>query len=211
MTRPLPEQGGEALRHAPATERNREPILAVLRRVLPATGTVLEIASGTGEHVVHFAAALPALRWQPSDLDDESLASIAAWTEATGAPNVLPPLRLDVTTERWPVEQVDAVFCANLIHIAPWSACLGLMRGAGEHLRAGGVLALYGPFKIGGAHTAPSNAAFDRDLKLRDHSWGVRDLETVEAVARRHGLVREERVAMPANNQTLVFRKSATL
>ena len=198
----------ELLRHAPATERNRDPILAVLVRVLPPRATVLEIASGTGQHAVFFAAALPALHWQPSDRDDELLASIAAWTRVERRENVAPPLRLDVTGSTWPVsEPFDAMFCANLIHIAPWAACEGLMHGAGKHLVPGGVLVLYGPFKIDGAHTAPSNAAFDADLRLRDPAWGVRDLEAVAATAARHGLDLEERIAMPANNQTLVFRK----
>lgn len=192
---------------APATERNREPILAVLRRVLPSKGTVLEIASGTGEHVTFFAAALPALRWQPSDVDAEALASIAAWTRSEQLTNVATPLRLDVSEHPWPVTAVDAIFSANMIHIAAWTACLGLLRGAGTHLAEEGVLVVYGPFKIDDAHTAPSNAAFDRDLRRRDPSWGVRDLAVVIEAARAQGLIFEERVEMPANNQTLVFRR----
>jgi hypothetical protein len=195
-------------RHAAATERNREPILAVLRRILPANARVLEVASGTGQHAVFFAAALPGTQWQPSDRDDECLASIAAWTGSEGITNVAPPVRLDVAANNWPVGTFDAIFFANLIHIAPWQACVGLMCGAGAHLRAGGVLAIYGPFKLGGVHTAPSNAAFDADLRMRDPAWGVRDLESVTAEARANGLTFEERVAMPANNQTLVFRKT---
>jgi len=174
---------------------------------LPPSGTLLEIASGTGEHATFFASALPALRWQPSDVDAEALASIVAWTRAEQLTNVSAPLRLDVTEHPWPVATVDAIFSANLIHIAAWTACLGLLRGAGTHLAEGGVLVVYGPFKIDDAHTAPSNAAFDLDLRRRDPSWGVRDLETVIEAARVQGLAFEERVEMPANNQTLVFRR----
>jgi hypothetical protein len=168
---------------------------------------VLEIASGTGEHVTFFASALPALRWQPSDVDEEALASIAAWTRSEQLTNVRAPLRLDVTEHPWPVAALDAIFSANMIHIAPWSACLGLLRGAGSHLTEGGVLVVYGPFKIDDAHTAPRNAAFDLDLRRRDPSWGVRDLEAVIEAASAQGLAFEERVEMPANNQTLVFRR----
>jgi len=197
----------DSRRRAPAAERNREPILAVLRRAFPQRGTVLEIASGTGQHVAYFAAALPALRWQPSESDDELLASIAAWAHAERTTNVAAPIKLDVTAHPWPVPVVDAMFNANMIHIAPWTACLGLMRGAGAHLAEGGTLAVYGPFKIGGVHTAPSNAEFDVDLRRRDPAWGVRDLDDVIEAARAQGLAFEERVAMPANNQTLIFRR----
>jgi SAM-dependent methyltransferase len=194
-------------RHAPATARNRDAILAVLQRVLPAQGKVLEIASGTGEHVVHFAAALPGLTFQPSDLDEGALGSIAAWIGEAGLNNVQPPLRLDARQDTWP-DSVDAIFTANMIHIAPWEAALGLFRGAGRTLRSGGVLVIYGPFRIGGAHTAPSNQAFDEELRARDPRWGVRDLEALQAVAAEHGLALEERVPMPANNQTLIFRRA---
>jgi SAM-dependent methyltransferase len=201
LSAPLPG----ARRHAPAAERNREPILAVLRRVLPRHGSVLEVASGTGQHVAHFAAALPDLVWQPSERDPESLPSIVAWSR--GLPNVLPPIVLDVTAEPWPIGTCDALFNANTIHIAPWDAGLALLRGAGRHLRPGGVLVLYGPYRIGGAHTAPSNDAFDADLRRRDPAWGVRDLEAVLDAAAAQGLRLVERVAMPANNQTLVLRR----
>jgi len=194
-------------RHAPAAERNRGPILDVLRRVLPARGTVLEIASGTGQHVSFFATALPALDWQPSERDDADFASIAAWAQHAGTSNVRPPLRLDVTDATWPVGSVDAIVNANMIHIAPWACCVGLMRGAGRHLVPGGVLVTYGPYKIGGAHTAPSNESFDAELRTRDPAWGVRDLEAVAEVAATHGLVLHEQVAMPANNFTVVFRR----
>lgn len=187
-----------------ACERNRGPILEVLSRVLPAPGDVLELASGTGQHAAHFAASLPALRWQPSDRTDDGFASIRAWTH--GLANVAAPLVLDVEREPWPVAHVDAMFCANLTHIAPWSATLGLLRGAGRHLAPGGVLVVYGPFRIAGELFAPSNAAFDADLRARDPAWGVRSLEDVVAAARKQGLALVERVAMPANNQCLVFR-----
>jgi SAM-dependent methyltransferase len=192
-------------RFAAATERNREPILAVLQRVFPERGTALEIASGTGEHAVFFARALPQLQWQPSDHEDEQLASIAAWRDEAGTPNLLPALRVDVHADDWPVAQVDAVFCANMIHIAPWSACEGLMRGVGRVLAPGGIMVLYGPFHIGGKPTADSNAAFDQRLRATDPSWGVRHLEDVTALAEQHGLTLRERIAMPANNFSLVF------
>ncbi|HEY0709001.1 MAG TPA: DUF938 domain-containing protein [Polyangia bacterium] len=194
-------------RHAPATTRNREPILEVLRRVLPAEGTVLEIASGTGEHAVFFAAAFPRLIWQPTDADAGALASIAAWTSESSASNVATPLPLDVSASTWPIERADAIFCANMIHIAPWAACLGLLSGAGRCLPPGAPLVTYGPYRIGGAHTSESNAAFDADLRARNPLWGVRDLEAVVEVASANGLDLAERVAMPANNQTLVFRR----
>lgn len=192
---------------SPAVERNRGPILEVLRRVLPARGAVLEIAAGSGQHAVWFARALPEVDWLPSDVSAEALDSIAAWRDAEGPANLRAPVRLDVASEDWTEAGArDAIFCANMIHIAPWQACLGLLRGAGRHLLPGGALVLYGPFRIGGEHTAPSNAAFDVDLRRRDPSWGVRDLDEVAREAERHGLVLEERVAMPANNQTVVFR-----
>ena len=194
-------------RHAPATQRNREPILEVLRRVLPAAGTVLEIASGTGEHVVHFAAGLPGLTFQPSDVDPGALDSIAAWIAATGVSNVLPPVRLDVTDEQWPVGSVSAVFSANMIHIAPPQASAGLVQGAARHLGPGCPLVIYGPFRVGGVHTAPSNAAFDAELRARDPQWGVRDLEWLTALSDAAGLGLEQRVQMPANNQIVVFRR----
>jgi SAM-dependent methyltransferase len=194
--------------HAPSTARNRDPILAVLRRILPASGLVLEIASGTGEHVAHFARALPDLDWQPSDRDDGLFASIVAHGVDLADGNLLPPLCLDAAATDWPVAHVDAIVCINMIHIAPWRACEGLMRGSGRILPSGGVLYLYGPYKIGGRHTAESNAAFDESLRARAPEWGVRDLGDVTAVAARHGLVLAETVAMPANNLSVVLRKS---
>jgi hypothetical protein len=198
---------------APATERNREPILAVLERMLApidGNGDVLEIASGTGQHVTYFAARLPGLRFQPSDPDPANRASIAAWIAETGLANVRAPLALDVTSESWPVAQpVAAILCINMIHISPWAATLGLMRGAARLLAPGAPLYLYGPFMREGRHTAPSNAAFDADLRARDPRWGVRELETVSGVAREHGLALDEVVEMPANNLSVVFRRGA--
>jgi hypothetical protein len=191
----------------PAPERNKEPILDVLRRVLPARGVLLEIASGSGQHAAFFAQQFPELTWQPSDVDEENLASISAWVTESGRTNLRAPLRLDVTRADWGIDQVDAVFNANMIHIAPWECCQGLLRGVGRCLRAGGVFALYGPFRLDGAHTSDSNAQFDAGLRARDPRWGVRDAETVIALAAEHGLRFDERVAMPANNQTLIFRK----
>jgi SAM-dependent methyltransferase len=194
--------------YAPATARNREPILAVLRRVLPSSGLVLEISAGTGEHAAFFAAALSHLTWQPTDLEERSLLSIAAHRETAGLDNLRPPLRLDAASPDWPVAHADAIVCINMIHIAPWTACVGLMAGAARTLPSGGVLCLYGPYKEGGAHTAESNLRFDIDLQTRDRSWGVRNLEDVAALAAEHGLRHAETVTMPANNRTLVFVKS---
>jgi len=194
---------------APATGRNRGPILEVLAHWLAAAGPcdVLEIASGTGQHAVFFAAALPQLRWQPSDRDPEALASIEAWRAEAGRSNVLPPIRVDVSEEDWGVDRVDAIFNANMIHIAPWSVAEGLFRGAGRRLGPDGLLFLYGPFRVDGRHTAPSNAAFDADLRRRDPEWGVRDLERVFELARAAGLRPLETRDMPANNKLVVFRR----
>ena len=192
-------------RAAPATQRNRDPIFGVLRRILPPTGLVLEIASGTGEHVAYFAAAFPRLRWQPSDADPRARASIAAW--AAGAKNVLAPLLLDASAETWPVEQADALICINMVHISPWAATAGLMRGAAAILRQGAPLYLYGPYRREGGHTAPSNAAFDADLRARNPAWAVRDLEAVAEEAARNGLVLNDVVEMPANNLSVIFRR----
>ncbi|WP_322045977.1 DUF938 domain-containing protein [Paraburkholderia sp. J67] len=195
--------------NAPAAARNAAPILDVLRTALPARGTVLEIASGTGQHAVHFAAALPGLDWQPSDADPRARASIAAWREHAGLANLREPLDLDVRREPWPLDAVDAIVCINMIHISPWEASIALMKGAGARVAPGGALVLYGPYRRDGAHTAPSNEAFDADLRARDPAWGVRDLEAVEALARAEGFVCEAVVPMPANNFTVVFRKAS--
>jgi hypothetical protein len=195
--------------HWPAAERNRGPILEVLKHVLPARGTVLEVASGSGQHAAFFSAGLPGLRWQPSEVKRELLASIAAWAAAEGG-DVLPAIELDVMVEPWalPLPRYDAIYNANMIHIAPFEVCEALLRGAAAHLGSGGRLVLYGPFKLGGEHTAPSNAAFDARLRSDDPRWGVRDLDTVCAIGQDRGLRFVERVAMPANNQTVVFERT---
>jgi SAM-dependent methyltransferase len=195
--------------YRPHVVRNRDAILEVLRRRLPPKGLVLEVASGSGEHAAYFAAKLPALSWQPTDPDREALASAAAHRAAAGMPNLLPPLHLDVMSERWPVERADVVMCCNMIHIAPWAACEGLVAGAGRTLAPGGLLYLYGPYKIGGEHTAPSNRDFDLDLRRRNPQWGIRDLDDVKALAERHGFKLAETVSMPANNLSVMFQRDA--
>ena len=192
---------------APAVARNRDHILAVLRRVLPAQGTVLEIASGSGEHAVHFAGALSDITWQPTDQDAAALRSIAAWRESARLPNLLAPLELDVP-RAWPIARADAIVCINMIHISPWRSSEALMAGAATVLSPDGVLFLYGPYKEGGVHTAPSNEAFDASLRARNPEWGVRDLDDVKALAAGNGLQFVERVAMPTNNLSVVFRRS---
>jgi Protein of unknown function (DUF938) len=196
-------------RISPSVARNSEPILAVLRRVLPERGTVLEIASGTGEHAVQFASALPGLLWQPSDRDPDALRSIAAHRDLAGPRNLLPPIALDAAASSWPVDEVEAVVAINMVHIAPWAATVGLMAGAGRTLPGGGVMYLYGAYKENGAHTAPSNAAFDASLRARDPEWGVRDVGAVTELARKQELELIERIPMPANNLSLVFRRRA--
>ena len=197
----------DARRHAPAAERNREPILAVLRDALPSEGLVLEIAAGTGQHAVHFAAALPGLTWQPSDPDPGARASIDAWREQAGVDNLRPALELDVTRRPWPLENADAIVCINMIHISPWACTEALVENAAGILPAGGVLFTYGPYKREGEHTAPSNEAFDESLRARNPAWGVRDVDEVADAARRHGLELDAIHEMPANNLSLVFRR----
>lgn len=192
-----------------APERNKQPIVEVLARVAPRTGRLLEIASGTGQHAVHFASHLRGLSYQPTDVEPVNLASIEAWRREAGLDNLLPPLELDVRDDPWPVGEVQVVYSANLVHIAPWECAEGLLRGASRHLEPGGLLLVYGPFRVGGAHTAPSNLAFDEDLKRRDPRFGVRDLEALVALGEKHGISLEERVEMPANNQSLIFRRGA--
>ena len=204
----------DARLYAPATQRNREPILAVLRRMLPPTGAVLEIASGTGEHAVWLAAQLPGLVFQPSDPQAAQRASSAAWIAASGLDNLRAPLALDATTADWEASAgipggLAAILCINMIHIAPWSAALGLVRGAGATLAAGSVLYLYGPYQRGGRHTAASNEAFDRSLRAQNPKWGVRDLETLAAAADASGFALEEVVEMPANNLSVILRRRA--
>jgi SAM-dependent methyltransferase len=195
--------------HAAATERNRQPILEILRRVLPPAGLVLEIASGTGQHVVFFARQLPGLRWQPSDPSPVHLDSIRAWTAASGADNVAAPLHLDVELAPWPVAHAEAILNINMIHIAPWAAAEALFRGAARLLPPAGVLFLYGPFKRDGQHTAESNARFDERLRGEDARWGVRELGAVQALAAAAGFGVPEVIAMPANNLSLVFRRNS--
>jgi SAM-dependent methyltransferase len=195
-------------RHAPAAARNRQPILDVLRQHLPAAGLVLEVASGSGEHVMHFAAALPNLVFQPSDPDNSARASIDDWARESGLVNVRPAVALDAQAKAWPVEQADAVLCSNMIHIAPWQAATGLIAGAGRLLSADGILYLYGPYRRDGRHTAATNDAFDRDLRQRNPAWGVRDLEDVTACAQDIGFSAPEIVEMPANNLSLIFRRA---
>jgi len=199
----------DARRYAPATARNRDAILAALRRHLPARGVVLEVASGTGEHAVRFAAALPRLVFQPSDPDPEARASTDAWAAGARLPNLRAALALDVTAPDWEAAvggRADAVLCINMVHIAPWAATLGLVRGSARVLPAGGVLCLYGPFRRGGQHTAPSNAAFDAQLRATDRAWGVRDLQAVADEAAARGFAAPAVEEMPANNLFVVFR-----
>jgi SAM-dependent methyltransferase len=196
-----------SLLHSPAADRNKEAILAQLRSILGERGTALEIASGTGQHTAWFATALPGWTWQPTDFDPEMLPVIAERMAQSRASNVLPPLRLDVTEPRWPfTAKFDAIFCANMLHIAPWAACAGLMAGAARHLAPGGVLVTYGPYFEEDVPTAPSNLAFDQSLRTRDPAWGIRQLDDVVAEAGRNGLAFAQRHAMPANNLLLVFK-----
>ncbi len=193
---------------SPASARNREPLLNVLRRWLPASGTVVEIASGLGEHAAWFAQALPGGTWQPTDRSAEALDILVARREAAGLPNLAPPLLLDAAApDSWPVGRADAVVCTNMIHISPWAATEGLMAGAARILPAGAPLCLYGPYIEAEVETAPGNLAFDTDLRRRDPAWGLRDLDAVKALAASHGLAFAERVAMPANNLCLLFRR----
>lgn len=203
------EAPGEAdKRHAPATLRNRDAIVEVLRGVLPERGTVLEVASGSGEHVVHFARSFPALHWQPSDPDHAALRSIAAWAAEAGLTNVASPLLLDASDRDWPVTRADAVLCINMVHISPVTATEGLMVAAGRLLAPGAPLVLYGPYLEDDVSTAPSNLQFDADLKMRNPQWGLRDLGWLDRLAEANGLARTRRVAMPANNLVLVYRRA---
>jgi hypothetical protein len=199
----------DARRFAPAVARNKAAITEVLARHLPATGLVLEIASGSGEHALHFAAHFPALSFQPTDPDAAALASIAAWRAEAQLPNLLLPLMLDVMADAWPVQKADAVLCINMIHIAPWEATAALMRGAARVLPRDRILFLYGPFKQSGQHTAPSNAEFDAGLRAQDARWGVRDLEAVAEIASAAGFAAPVVEAMPANNLSVILRRLA--
>lgn len=193
-----------------AAERNRQPILDVLRQVLPPAGTALEIASGTGQHAAYFATHLPQWTWLPSDSDPASLATLRATIAEAQLPNLRDALSLDVTADPWPgVPAVEAIFCANMLHASPWETCRGLMRGAARHLAARGRLVTYGPYVVDGEVTAPSNLAFDADLRARDSRWGLRRLADVEAEAAAVALTLRQRIAMPANNFMLVFERTA--
>lgn len=202
---------GVSRRFAEAADENKDELLRVLAPLLaplPPGGLVLEVASGTGQHAAFFGPRLPALRWQPSDADPGALESIAAWAAHEGATNVLAPVRLDATAGSWPVERADAVVCVNMIHIAPWEACLGLLSGAARVLPPGGPLFLYGPYRVDGV-MAESNAGFDRSLRARDPRWGVREVADVEAAARARGLEAAARIPMQWDNLSLVLRRRA--
>jgi SAM-dependent methyltransferase len=194
-------------RSAPHVARNAAPIADVLRDVLPERGLVLEIASGTGEHALHFARNFPNLVWQPSDPDPVALRSIEAWRHEAGLVNLLPVLALDVREAEWPVDEADAVLAINMVHISPWSATEDLLRGAGRLLRQGAPLYFYGPYRQAGIATAPSNEAFDVSLRSRNAEWGLRNVEDVAAAGEAHGLGLDRIVPMPANNLSIVFRK----
>lgn len=195
------------LPYSPAAERNAEPILAQLRRLLPASGRVLEIASGSGQHAVHFAHALPGMDWQPSDADPKALQTIRTRVARAGLRNLQSPVELDVEARDWPLAYAHAIVCVNLAHISPWGATEGLLTGARRMLPAGGLLVVYGPFRIDGQHIASSNARFDADLRARDPHWGIRAVGDVAAAASVQGLAHEQTIALPANNHLLIFRR----
>lgn len=200
-----------AILSSPASERNKGPILAALQHLLPAQGRLLEIASGSGQHALHCAAHLPRWQWQPSDPDAAALASVQARAERQPLPGLLPPLQLDVLRRPWPLPadaRFDAVFCANMLHIAPWACCAALMRGAAQWLAPAGQLLTYGPYFVRGEPAAPGNSAFDADLRARNPAWGLRWLHDVQAEAETCGLQLAGRLAMPANNLLLVFRRA---
>lgn len=200
----------DARRHSPAAERNGPPILAALQRLLPERGLMLEIASGSGQHAAFFSAGLPGWQWQPSDYDADALPSIAAWCD--GLARVRPPLQLDVTAAHWPgvPAQLDAIYCANMIHASPWATTPGLMQGAARHLAPHGLLLTYGPYLLDDEPTAPSNLAFDADLRARNAGWGIRRLADVAAAAAAAGLALRERLDMPVNNKLLVWQRRVT-
>ncbi|MGP1354643.1 MAG: DUF938 domain-containing protein [Parasphingopyxis sp.] len=203
------DDGGrtDAKRHAPATLRNRDAIAAILERILPAEGRVLEVASGSGEHIVYFAKRFPRLEWQPSDPDPASRASVDAWVSDAQLTNVYAAIDLDAAADDWPVRTADAILCINMIHISPWTATEGLLRGAAQLLSTGAPLYLYGPFHVPGRETAPSNLDFDRSLKSRNPEWGLRSVGDIEAATMHCGIFVEEIVDMPANNLSVILRK----
>ena len=193
--------------YAPATLRNRDFILDILREVLPGRGAILEIASGSGEHVVHFARSLSSLIFQPSDPDPEAVQSVAAWVNAMGVTNVRAPIVLDASQSPWPIASADGIICINMVHISPWDATLGLIKGAAAILSPGAPFYLYGPYKREGFETTASNQAFDRSLRNRNPAWGLRDLEAVAAIAQSVGFSVPVVAEMPANNLSVVFRR----
>jgi hypothetical protein len=204
----MSNDGPDPRRSAPHVARNAGPIADVLNGILPDTGTVVEIASGSGEHILHFARTFPHLVFRPTDPDPAALASIAGWRRAEGPPNLLEPLELDASSDDWPVAEADALLCINMVHISPWAATQGLMRGAARLLASGCPLYLYGAYRRSGVPTAASNEAFDASLRARNPAWGLRNLEDVEAEAARHGLALDAVLEMPANNLSVVFRRS---
>ena len=201
------EAAGERLIFQSA-ERNKGPILEVLKTILPATGRVLEIGAGSGQQTVFFAAHFAALTWQASEPDAKNRRSIRAWIDHASIGNAPPPLYLYTGQADWPVDRAEAVISINMIHIAPWDACVGLVAGAAKVLGAGGVLYFYGPFSEGGVHTSPGNADFDVSLKAHDPDFGLRDVDAVTAFAEEHGLQLERTIPMPSNNRSLIYRKS---
>lgn len=213
MTEALPARHAPIRQTSLAAERNQGPILQALQRLLPATGQMLEIAAGTGQHAAHLAAGLPGWAWQPTDPDAGALGSIAAWRQHQPSPGLRAPLPLDVLQTPWPVDEGgavwDALFCANMLHIAPWACCAALVQGAARLLRPAGLLITYGPYRVQGEPTAASNDAFDADLQRRNPAWGLRWLHQIEAEAALAGLALRQRTALPANNQLLVFARPA--
>lgn len=204
------QQGDDPRLFAPATQRNRDAILEVLHGVLPPAGLVLEIASGSGEHAVHFARAMPGLAFQPSDPAPDALVSIAAWTQAEGAANVRPPLLLDAMAQSWPLHAADAILCINMIHIAPWAATQGLMRHAASILSPGAPLYLYGPYRRPDRPLEPGNAAFDENLRRQNPDWSLRELDSVAREAAAAGFGEPTIIEMPANNLSVIFRRLPT-
>ena len=204
-----------ARHHSPAAERNREPILQVLKQILPPCGSALEIASGTGQHAAHFAAGLPGWVWQPTDAQADAFDSIGGWSDQAGAGQVKPPLLLNVMASPWPCidrpfkQPFDTIFCANMLHISPWATCAALMRGAARHLAPDGMLLVYGPFLESGIPTSPGNINFDLSLRQQNRSWGIRSLEDVTHESRQAGLRLSQRIQMPSNNLLLVFDQNA--
>jgi len=194
---------------APAADRNRQPILEVLRRVLPPAGLVLEVASGTGQHAIFFSEHLPALHWQPTDASSEALRSIGAWVDEAARENLRAPLELDVRSPQWPIARADALLCINMIHISPWEVTEALFQGASQLLADGSPLVTYGPYRLHGEHTATSNAVFDQSLRSRNARWGVRDIDELHELAGRTGFALAERVGMPANNMILVWTRES--